>query len=91
MLPEADPRAVSKAEEALVGYGSHLAMNNVPMHVIAALLGHPNGDLRMLTKYYAHLSDSYISEQLKANLPVVQLTSNFMSFLKETFSASAKR
>jgi integrase len=50
-------------------YGSHLAMNNVPMHVIAALLGHANGDLRMVTKHYAHLSDSYISDQLKANLP----------------------
>ena len=50
-------------------YGSHLAEAGVPMHVIAALLGHANGDLRMVTKHYAHLSDSYISDTLKANLP----------------------
>jgi integrase len=50
-------------------YGSHLAMNNVLTHVIAALLGHANGDLRMVTKHYGHLSDSYISDTLKANLP----------------------
>ena len=50
-------------------YASHLAMNNVPMPVIAALLGHANGDLRMVTKHYAHLSDGYVSEQFKANFP----------------------
>jgi hypothetical protein len=32
-------------------------MNDVQMHVIAALLGHANGDLRMVTKHYGHLSD----------------------------------
>jgi integrase len=51
------------------GHGSHLAMNNTPMPVIAALLGHANGDLRMVTKHYAHLSDSYASDTPRANLP----------------------
>jgi hypothetical protein len=44
-------------------------MNNVPMHVIAALLGHANGDLRMVTKHCTHLSDSYVSDTLRAGLP----------------------
>ena len=30
--------------------------------VIAALLGHANGDMRMGTKHHAHLSDSYASD-----------------------------
>jgi hypothetical protein len=41
-------------------------MNNLPMPVIAALLGHANGDLRMVTKQYAHLSDSYVSDTLES-------------------------
>jgi hypothetical protein len=41
-------------------------MNNTPMLVIAALLGHADGDLRMVTKHYAHLSDSYVSDTLES-------------------------
>jgi hypothetical protein len=34
--------------------------------VIAAFLGHANGDMRMVTKHHAHLSDSYISDTLES-------------------------
>jgi hypothetical protein len=40
-------------------HGSHLAMNGVPMGVIAAQLGH--ADTRMTEKLYAHLAPSYIA------------------------------
>jgi integrase len=50
-------------------FASLLAEKNTPMHVIANLLGHANGDVRLVTKHYAHLSDSYVSDQLQANLP----------------------
>jgi integrase len=48
-------------------YASHLAMNKTAMQVISAQLGH--ADTRMTEKHYAHLSDSYIAEQVRANLP----------------------
>jgi integrase len=48
-------------------YGSLLAMEGVPMAVIAEALGH--ADTRMTEKHYAHLRDSYVSEAIRDNLP----------------------
>ena len=48
-------------------HGSYLAMNGVPMGVIAAQLGH--ADTRMTEKHYAHLAPSYIAETIRASFP----------------------
>lgn len=48
-------------------FASHLAMNGVPMAVIAAILGH--GDTRMTEKHYAHLSPDHVALTLRANAP----------------------
>lgn len=48
-------------------YASQLAMNNAPMPVIAAQLGH--ADTRMTERHYAHLGSSYIADVVRANLP----------------------
>jgi integrase len=48
-------------------HGSHLAMNGVPMGVIAAQLGH--ADTRMTEKHYAHLAPSYVAQTIRANFP----------------------
>lgn len=45
-------------------YGSRLAMNGVPMAVIAAQLGHE--DTRMTEKHYAHLAPSYVADTVRA-------------------------
>jgi integrase len=48
-------------------YASQLAMNNTPMPVIAAQLGH--ADTRMTERHYAHLGHSYVADVVRANLP----------------------
>jgi len=48
-------------------YGSALAMNGVPLQVIAIALGH--ADTRITSKHYAHLMPSYVAETIRANLP----------------------
>lgn len=48
-------------------YASLLAMNGVPLQVIARALGH--ADTRMTEHHYAHLSPDHVSEQIRANLP----------------------
>jgi integrase len=53
-------------------HGSHLAMNGVPMGVIAAQLGH--ADTRMTEKHYAHLAPSYVAQTIRANFQVLGLT-----------------
>ena len=45
-------------------YASRLAMNGVPMKVIAEQLGH--ADTRVTEKHYAHLSDSYKADTVRA-------------------------
>ena len=52
-------------------HGSHLAMNGVPMAVIAKQLGH--ADTRMTEKHYAHLAPSYVAQTIRANFPVLGL------------------
>lgn len=53
-------------------HGSHLAMNGVPMGVIAAQLGH--ADTRMTEKHYAHLAPSYVAQTIRANFPRFDLS-----------------
>jgi integrase len=48
-------------------YGSQLAMQSTPITVIAVQLGH--ADTRMTEKHYAHLSQSYVADMVRANLP----------------------
>lgn len=48
-------------------HGSLLAMQGVPLAVIAKQLGH--ADTRMTEKHYAHLAPSYVSETIRANFP----------------------
>jgi len=48
-------------------YASHLAMNGIPLPVVAANLGHT--DTRMIDKHYAHPEKSYIEDSIRANAP----------------------
>ena len=48
-------------------YGSALAMQGVPMGVIAHALGHV--DTRITEKHYAALAPSYVAEMIRTNLP----------------------
>jgi integrase len=50
-------------------HGSTLAMNGVPLAVIAAQLGH--ADTRMTERHYAHLSPSYVAETIRASFPTL--------------------
>jgi len=45
-------------------YASRLAMNGVPLAVIAAQLGHT--DTRMVEKHYGHLAPNYIADTVRA-------------------------
>jgi integrase len=45
-------------------YASRLAMNAVPLAVIAAQLGH--SDTRMVEKHYGHMSPSYVADTVRA-------------------------
>ncbi len=48
-------------------YGSTLAMEGVPMGVIAHVLGH--ADTRMTERHYAAFAPSYIADTIRTNLP----------------------
>jgi integrase len=48
-------------------YGSLLAMESVPLAVIAQAMGH--ADTRMTERHYAHLRPNYVAETIRANLP----------------------
>ncbi len=48
-------------------HGSLLAMQGVPMAVIAKQLGH--ADTRMTEKHYAHLSPNYVADTIRAHFP----------------------
>lgn len=48
-------------------HGSLLAMQGVPMPVIAKQLGHT--DTRMTEKHYAHLSPSYVADTIRQSFP----------------------
>lgn len=53
-------------------HGSLLAMQGVPLPVIAKQLGH--SDTRMTEKHYAHLSPSYVSDTIRQHFPSLGLT-----------------
>ncbi len=46
-------------------YGARLAIKGVPMAVIAEALGH--ADERITRRHYAHLSPSYVADQIRGN------------------------
>ena len=48
-------------------YGSLLAMEGVPLHVIAQAMGHR--DNRMTERHYAHLAPGYVADTIRENLP----------------------
>jgi integrase len=48
-------------------YGALLAMQGVPLQVIAAALGH--ADTRMTERHYAHLQPDYVAVTIRQNLP----------------------
>jgi integrase len=52
-------------------HGSLLAMQGVPLAVIAKQLGH--ADTRMTERHYAHLAPSYVAETIRASFPVLGL------------------
>jgi integrase len=53
-------------------YARALAMNGVPMGVIAVQLGH--SDTRMTEKHYAHLAPSYVADTVRTMLPAFGVT-----------------
>ena len=52
-------------------HGSLLAMQGVPLPVIAQQLGH--ADTRMTEKHYAHLSHSYVADTIRQHFPTLGL------------------
>jgi hypothetical protein len=42
-------------------------MNGAPLMVVARNLGHR--DTRMVEKHYGHLTDSYVTDQVRKNAP----------------------
>lgn len=52
-------------------FGALLAQNGISMRVIAEALGH--ADTRITEKHYAHLSPSYVAEEIRRGLPRMQL------------------
>jgi integrase len=48
-------------------YGALVAMQGVPLQVIAAALGH--ADTRMTERHYAHLQPDYVAVTIRQNLP----------------------
>ncbi len=51
-------------------YASKLAMQGVPLGVIAKQLGH--ADTRMTERHYAHLCPNYIADEVRRALPVTE-------------------
>jgi len=49
-------------------YGSLLALEGVPLQVIAAALGH--ADTRITEKHYAHLLPNYVAQTIRDKLPI---------------------
>jgi integrase len=55
-------------------HGSLLAMEGVPLAVIAKQLGH--ADARMTERHYAHLAPSYVADTIRANFPKLGIVEN---------------
>lgn len=75
--PLADACTAAKIEPAISfhvlrhTHGSLLAMQGVPMPVIARQLGH--ADTRMTEKHYAHLSPDYVADTIRAHFPKLDI------------------
>src|SRR5262249_44944233 len=48
-------------------HASHLALQGVPLTVIASQLGH--SDTRVTERHYAHLCPNYVADTIRANFP----------------------
>ena len=48
-------------------YGSLLALQNVPLQIISATMGH--ADTRMTERHYAHLSPDHVADEVRKHLP----------------------
>ena len=62
-------------------YGSLLAMEGVPLQVIAAALGH--ADTRITEKHYAHLIPNYVADTIRGNLPTFSNTKSKVKRIKQ--------
>ena len=61
-------------------YGSALAMQGVPMAVIATALGH--SDTRMTEKHYAALAPNYVAETIRGHLPKLGIENELNNIVK---------
>lgn len=52
-------------------YGSLLAMQGVPMTVVAKQLGHAN--TQVTEKHYAHISPGYVAQTVRENFPILDI------------------
>lgn len=52
-------------------YCSHAVMNGMPLEVLAKNLGHVN--INMVQKHYGHLSQDYITQQIREHAPTFDL------------------
>jgi integrase len=71
-------------------HASRLAMKGVPMHVIAAQLGHAS--VKMTERHYAHLSPGYVADTIRSafgSLGLVQ-ASNVVSIHRDTSTANMR-
>lgn len=72
-------------------YASRLAMNGVPLAVIAAQLGH--ADTRMVEKHYGHLAPNYIADTVRAGFGSLGImdTANVAEFRSSRMGTATKR
>ncbi len=64
-------------------YGARLALNGVPMAVIAEALG--QADERITRRHYAHLAPNYVAEQVRkhsAGMGIVEIEGNVITISK---------
>jgi hypothetical protein len=69
-------------------FASILAAKKTPMPVIARLLGHANGDTRMVEKHYAHLDDDYVTAVALGN-PILLGDPNALAGVYVSFGGSS--
>ena len=63
-------------------YGSLLAMEGVPLQVVAIALGH--ADTRITERHYAHLMPNYVADTIRANLPAFTDKKSNVKLLKRS-------
>jgi integrase len=70
-------------------HASILAMQGVPMAVIARQLGH--SDTRMTERHYAHLAPNYIADTIRANFPRLTNTDVRVAYIRRPNRNQNKR